>query len=242
MKNKTRKGCQDLWNAFMVKDCIFSSKSDIPVCSCKVETPPVELISYEDAKSLYKKEMKAGNLNFHVNSYVHFYIDDQKFDGKQSSIWLYPQKALDVIKHFSGMITPDFSTYSDFPDPWKRFNTYRMRAFGCWVNSCGIAVINNVRWGTIETWDYCFDGIPKNSIVCIGTVASGLKCLDNRTLFEFGLKEMCKRLSPHTVVIYGSSNYDFIKEMEQTGITVISFPSKTSLVFERRGKHEQSQQ
>lgn len=235
-----RNGCKDLWNAFMVKNCVFSPESDIPFCPCKVEIAPVELISYDDARLLYNKEIKSGNYNFHSNAYIHFYIDDQKFDGKQSSIWLYSKKALDIIKHFSGIITPDFSTNADFPDPWKRYNTYRMRAFGCWINSCGIPVINNVRWGSIETWSYCFDGIPKNSIVCIGTVASGLRHLENRPLFEFGLIEMCKRLSPHTIIIYGSSNYDFITKLENTGITVVSYPSKTSLAFERRNQHEQS--
>ena len=33
-----------------------------------------------------------------------------------------------------------------------------------------IAVINNVRWGTFETYDYCFEGISSESVVAIGTV------------------------------------------------------------------------
>lgn len=82
-----RAGCQDVWNAYMVDGCIFSPESDIPFCPCNIENPPAELISFEDAKSLYKKEIKAGNTDFKNNAYVHFYIDDQKFDGKQCSIW-----------------------------------------------------------------------------------------------------------------------------------------------------------
>lgn len=49
-----------------------------------------------------------------------------------------------------------------------------MLSFGRWISQFGIPVINNVRWGTEETWEYCFDGIPYNSIVAIGTVASGI--------------------------------------------------------------------
>ncbi len=113
--------------------------------------------------------MKSGNESFHYHAHIHFYIDDQKFDGKQSSIWLYPVKALEIVKHFDGIITPDFSTNADFPDPLKRYNTYRMRAFGCWIANNGLSVINNVRWGTLETWAYCFDGIPKHSITLIIT-------------------------------------------------------------------------
>ena len=41
--------------------------------------------------------------------------------------------------------TPDFSTYQDFPEPLKVYNTYRMRAFGYWLTKNGIKVINNIR-------------------------------------------------------------------------------------------------
>lgn len=235
-----RIGCQDMWNAFMVKDAKFSLTTDIPFCPCISHELPIKLISYDDAKSLCKKETKKGNINFKINAYVHFYIDDQKFDGKHSSIWLYPYKALNVIKHFAGIISPDFSTNCDFPDPWKRFNTYRMRAFGYWISSQGIPVINNVRWGTIETWNYCFDGIPQNSIVAVGTVASGINRIENRPLFEFGLKKMVEILSPYAIIIYGSANYPFIQELEEIGITIVSFPSKTSEAFKRRKNDEQS--
>lgn len=234
----TRSGLVDMWNAFMVKNAIFEGDYDMPLCPCTAKSPPKELISYEDAKSLYKKEIKNGNTNFFVDAFIHFYIDDQKFDGKQSSVWLYPEKALEVIKHFAGIITVDFSTYSDFPDAIKRYNTYRMRAFGCWIASLGIQVINNVRWGTVETWEYCFDGIPKNSMVCIGSVASGIRKLENRPLFEFGLNKMVEVLCPHTIIIYGSANYPFIQNLKAKGITIIVFPSKTSLVFERRQSNE----
>lgn len=199
---------------------------------------PKQLISFEDAKALYKKAHRSGNDNFYVDAFVHFYIDDQKFDGKQSSIWLYPEKALSVIKHFAGIITPDFSTNADFPDPWKRFNTYRMRAFGCWMNQLEIPVINNVRWGTIETWNYCFDGIPKHSTVSIGTVASSLKQLSVRPNFEEGLFKMVNTIEPTTILIYGSDKYPFFDTLRENNINIIAFPSKTSEAFERRRIHE----
>ena len=64
---------------------------------------------------------------------------------------------MNIIKHFAGIITPDFSTYQDFPEAIKIHNTYRMRLYGYWLGKEGIAVINNVRWGTEETFDYCFE-------------------------------------------------------------------------------------
>ncbi len=233
IKSSIRNGCADMWNAFMVEGANFVLGSDIPICPCTAKAIPQKLISYVDAKHLHKLNFNK-NSDYHIDAFVHFYIDDQKFDGPKSSIWLYPHKALELLRHFAGVITVDFSTNADFPDPIKRYNTYRMRAFGFWLSSQGISVINNVRWGTEETWDYCFDGIPYNSIVAIGTVASGIHRLENRPDFETGLFKMVECLSPHTIIVYGSANYNCFITLEDMGIRIISFPSDTSLAFKVR--------
>lgn len=228
-----RTGCHDMWNAFMLKDAEFVLGSDIPICDSTKDSVPHELISYEDAKHIYKLKLNK-EPNFFVDAFVHFYIDDQKFDGTRDGIWNNPYKALEIIRHFAGAITPDFSTNADFPDAIKRYNTFRMRAFGHWLITNNITVINNVRWGTIETWDYCFDGIPLNSIISIGTVASGLHKLENRPSFEEGLRQLIKTIQPPIIIIYGSAKYSIFDELHQQGIKIISFPSKTNLAFCKR--------
>lgn len=233
ISNPPRSGCHDMWNAFMFKDAEFVLGSDIPICNSTKDVIPHELISYEDAKHIYKTKFNT-EPDFFVDAFVHFYIDDQKFDGSRDGIWNNPYKALDIIRHFAGAITPDFSTNADFPDAIKRYNTFRMRAFGHWLISNNITVINNVRWGTVETWNYCFDGIPLNSIISIGTVASGLHKLENRPLFEEGLNLLIEKIKPSAIVVYGSSKYSFFDELKQSGINIVSFPSKTSLAFSKR--------
>lgn len=232
-----RSGLQDMWNAFMVKGAEFSA-NDIPLCPTTAKETPSRLISYDEAKTIHKKELRKGNHDYHVDAYIHFYIDDQKFDGKRNSIWLYPEKALDFISHFSGIIAPDFSTYSDFPEPLKLWNIYRMNAFGYWIGTLGIPVISNVRWGTEETWHYCFDGNPRNSMLAVGTVASGMRLHKNRPLFEEGLLHMAETLHPHTIIIYGSANNACIDTLQEQGIHIVSFPSKTSEAFARRKHYE----
>ena len=228
-----RNGLRDMWNAFMVEGAEFSA-NDIPLCPTTAKEPPSRLISYDDAKTIHRKALRKGNLDYHVDAYIHFYIDDQKFDGKRSSIWLYPEKALDVLRHYSGIISPDFSTYSDFPEPLKLWNMYRMNAFGYWISKRGISVISNVRWGTEETWRYCFDGNPCNSMLAIGTVASGLRLLENRPLFETGLRHMIETLRPHTIIVYGSTNYACFNELKEQGVHIVAFSSKTSEAFAGR--------
>lgn len=229
---KRRKGCKDIWNTFMCKNAIFSER-DIPFCPTIISLLPNKIITWEEAKNIYKKE-HINNSHFSYDAFVCFYIDDYKFDGVRTSIWSFPKNALNVLKHFKGIITPDFSTYQDFPYPIKIYNTYRMRAFGYWVGLQGLEVINNCRWGTEESYHYCFDSIPQNSIIAIGTVGGSPRKLIDRNRFEKGFFEMIERLHPHTIIIYGSSRYPCFYKAKEMGIQIVEYPSHTARYWEER--------
>ena len=229
---KNRAGCKDMWNAFMVKGANFS-ENGIPFCPTTAKEIPQALISYTEARAIYNRQMKCGNKNFFVNALIHFYQDDYKFDGARCGIWVMPERAAKIIRHFAGIITPDFSTCLDFPFPLKIFNTYRMRVFGYWYGTLGGAVINNVRWGEKDTFCWCFDGIPHNSIVSIGTVASGLRSSENRELFELGFEKLLEMLKPHTIIVYGSDKYSCFDSIRQK-INIVNFQSECALAFEEK--------
>ncbi|MBP5655359.1 MAG: DUF4417 domain-containing protein [Clostridiales bacterium] len=230
--NKPREGCIDLWNASLLKDATYTLGNDIPVCQKCTGIIPMDLISYDEAKAIHKKTVKK-EPDYHINKTVHFFIDDQKFDGNRESIWLHPEKLIELLHHYSGVISPDFSTYADFPDSLKRYNIYRMRAFDYIFQMHDIPVIHNVRWGTSETWSYCFDGIPLNGIIAIGVVASGINKICNRSYFKDGLIMAIKTLKPHTIIIYGSDHYDLFSDLRTQGINIVSFDSKTSLAYKK---------
>lgn len=232
-----RAGLVDVWNAYMVENATFS-EHDIPLCPSTATRIPDRLIGFDEAKTIHKKMIKTHNSDYHVNAFIHFYIDDSKFDGKRTSFWLYPEKVLEILDHFDGMIVPDPSTYADFPDPLMRWNYYRMNAFGFWVGSQGYEVISNVRWSAADTWKYCFDGNPKNSVLCVGTVASSLRYKANYDAFAEGLLKMYEVLTPHTLLVYGSSNYPCFDELRKLGVKIVSFKSKTCDYYERRKRNE----
>ena len=231
-----RTGCHDIWNAHMAAGAKFCAH-DIPYCPTTAKAIPADVITWEEAKAIYKKRISGGDKDFKENAFVCFYIDDYKFDGPRG-IWHDYKQALKVLRHFAGVITPDFSTYQDFPEPIKLYATYRMRLFGYWLGKNGIEVINNVRWGTPETWDYCFVGIPVGSIVAIGTVGGSPRKHIDRKRFEDGLYKMVEVLRPHTVIVYGSACYECFEKLKTQGIIVISFQSKTAKAFEGRKKDE----
>ncbi|MCR4929399.1 MAG: DUF4417 domain-containing protein [Lachnospiraceae bacterium] len=236
VESKIRSSCRDVWNAFMAEGTKFG-QHDIPFCPTTATELPKDQLTWDEAKSIYHKHIKQKNYDFYVNAFINWYTDDYKFDNSHG-IWYESNKALEIIQHFAGIITPDFSTYQDFPIPIKLYATYRMRMFGYWAGNKGIRVINNVRWGTEETYSYCFEGIPDNSIVSIGTVGGGPRKLNNRERFEKGLYKMVEVLHPHTILVYGSANGECFYNLSKQGIKIVSYPSKTARDFERRKQHE----
>ena len=236
VNRKVRLGCRDIWNAHMVSGARFS-KHDIPFCPTTAKNLPKRIITWDEAKAIYKRHRINKETDFFEDAFVCFYMDDYKFDGPRG-IWHDYAFALKVLRHFAGAITPDFSTNQDFPEAIKIYATYRMRAYGYWLGHEGIEVINNVRWGTEETFDYCFEGIPTNSIVAIGTVGGGPRKLVDRERFETGLFKMVTVLQPHTILVYGSANGKCFDLLRQQGINIVSYQSKTAKVFEGRKHHE----
>jgi len=226
LKKKVRKGCKDIWNAWMVKDAIFIN--DMPI-SKSTDMLPSNVISYIEAMKIYHKNIKNGNKSFKEHSYIHFYIDDYKFDGP-SGIWNKPKRFIKLLNHFDGCIAPDFSTYADFPEPIKRYNYYRMYAFAYWLISNDYCCIHNLRWN-IDSFDYCFDGIKQGSTVSIGTVASNLQNPINRTNFEIGLYKAINKIKPKTIIIYGYSNLSILSSLKARGINVIIFKSTINKYF-----------
>lgn len=235
-KEETRPGCKDIWNAFMVEGARFC-RFDIPFCETSATKIPAHQVTWEEAKRIYKKHISRKEYDFYEDAFVNWYLDDYKFDGARG-IWHDCKFVLKVLRHFAGAITPDFSTYQDFPESIKLYNTYRMRAFGVWLANNGIAVINNVRWGTPESFRYCFEGIPVGSIVSIGTVGGGPRKLIDRKRFETGIFKMVEVLQPRIILIYGSANGRCFEKLKNQGICIVSYQSKTSSVFEGRKLHE----
>ena len=225
-----RTGIRDLWGAYMVVGAKMSVH-DIPLCPTTAKELPEALLSYKEAKRYHNEMMRLGHPNYHVHAFVHFFVDDRHFDGKESSIWDNPKRLFTILDYFDGMITVDYSDFADFPDPIKRTAIYRMRALGYYAGRLGYQVINGMRWGTPETWSYCFDGVEKQSVLCVGTVASGLKELENRPVFERGIMEMCRRLEPETIIVYGSAGLPVFQEIRALGVKVKQYPSEASMRF-----------
>lgn len=123
-----------------------------------------------------------------------------------------PQNYIDDLKNVKLISTPDCSLYRDMP-LWEQIaNIGVSRSVGYYLQEQGKYVIPNARWGDERTYsrqlfDFApaFSGIPKNSIVSIGTYGCCQK-KEDKYFLEAGLEAMLTELTPQVVIVYGSYN------------------------------------
>ena len=134
-----------------------------------------------------------------------FYEQDPEFRDFVSI----PQNYIDELKDIQIISTPDCSLYRDMP-LWEQIaNIGVSRSVGYYLQQQGKYVIPNARWGDERTYtkgifDYipAFSGIPKNSVVSIGTYGCS-KSKEDKYYLEAGLEAMLIELTPQDVIVYG---------------------------------------
>lgn len=136
---------------------------------------------------------------------IHFFLDDYQFER----VWNDPMTYIEKMKRFDCILTPNFSLYLDMPRAMKIWNTYRSRLIGQMAQEQGLTVIPTVCWAEAETFEFCFDGLPKDGVLAVSTL--GCKSKAARGTFAAGFEEMVERLTPKTVLLYGGDieGYDY---------------------------------
>jgi len=149
---------------------------------------------------------------------LHFFVDDYRFEA----VWNRPQQVVPGLRPFQAVLTPDFSLYRDWPLVAQMWNVYRSRWCGAYWQSQGVTVIPTISWSTAVSYEFCFLGVPRHSVVAIATV--GLRWRQDemaRSLFIAGFQEMIQRLSPSLVLCYGR-----IPSICQEMVEVICYPTR----------------
>ena len=124
-------------------------------------------------------------------------------------MWNNPSEYIDVLREYDCILSPDFSLYMDMPMPMKIWNIYRSRQIGQYYQSCGIKVIPTLSWAEKETFEFCFKGIPKGSIVSVSTI--GVKRNEEALqIWKDGMDAMIQEIQPSTILVYGGKlEYDY---------------------------------
>ena len=164
----------------------------------KYEMPEVQPYNGEIPYSLTPYSMKnVGN----KSGAVHFYIDDYRFGGMY--MWGRLQHIAEQVAVYKTVIAPDFSIYLDQSRILNLFQLYQNRVATAYWQSIGLQVIPSVSWGNADSFEYCFDGLPQQSILSIGGLGNAHHP-SMIQLWEYGVKLTIERLNPTALIIYGA--------------------------------------
>lgn len=144
---------------------------------------------------------------------VHFFIEDYQFER----LWAQPDRYIPMLKRAKMAISPDFSLFWDMPTPVQQFNHYRNQWLGAYWQANGITVIPNLSWSDENSYSFCFDGMPSDSVVMVSTVGA-MRNVEARTMFYNGYARMLSILNPALVLVRTE------KEVELAG-NVIYLPA-----------------
>jgi len=130
---------------------------------------------------------------------VHFFIDDYQF----TRLWAMPDAYLQMLRRFPAVMTPDFSTYTDFPKVIQLYNHYRKHWLGAYWQHDGMLVVPTISWSDAKSFEWCFDGEPVGGCVAVSSVGA-LNDAANKAMFLDGYREMIARLKPTQIIFYGN--------------------------------------
>lgn len=189
----------DGFNSKLIETAFFESLLEIPILEA-----PKEIIIPAVAVPFSKRAA----ITDPTKEMLVFYEQDPIFRGFVSV----PQNYIDELKSIQIISTPDCSLYRDMP-LWEQIaNIGVSRSVGYYLQQQGKYVIPNARWGDERTYSKhlfgfapAFSGIPKNSIVSIGTYGCSQK-REDKYFLEAGLEAMLTELTPQVVIVYGSYN------------------------------------
>ena len=148
-----------------------------------------EFIGFNYAKSCKNPQDKG----------VHFFLDDYQFNR----LWTNIDQYIPMLSRFQYVMSPDFSTYTDFPKVIQVYNHYRKHWVAAYLQDAGIDVIPTISWSTPDSFEWCFDGEPEGSTVAVSSVGC-MKNVEAKQLFIDGYAEMVRRLHPKKIIFYGN--------------------------------------
>lgn len=180
-------------------------KYDIPIIQPVYDIPTRKFIAFDKFKDSNRKKG------------IHFFLDDYAFQ----KCWTSLDRYTEVLKDFPVVMSPDFSIYNDFPKAVQIFQHYKKHYLGAYWQRAEITVIPTITWSFEDSFDYCFDGEPKGSIVAVSSVSTQ-NTDRGKIMFLKGYEEMEKRLNPKEVLFYGRIPKELQNEKKITDLQIKS--------------------
>lgn len=135
------------------------------------------------------------------DSLVSMFVDDYILER----FWNNPLKYVNIFSKAKYVMTPDFSLLFGMPKPMQEWNVFRNRLVGYLWQKNAINIIPTVSWSDSSSFDYCFKGIKKGSIVAISNI--GCRNEDHKKYFDNGLNELITKINPAKIIFQCNKKY-----------------------------------
>ena len=153
------------------------------------EELPTQILAFHEA-------MSSTQTNF--DAIVHFYEHDFQF----IRLFRNPDKYIPQLRKYRYVLSPDMSQYVEMAYYHRYANNCHNKAMAQYLQRNGVNIIANVTWSLPDSYEYCFEGIPKNTVIAIGS--NGVNAsTDSKYLWRRGYEEAIRRLHPKRIIRYG---------------------------------------
>lgn len=167
----------------------FTETHQMPKMKAYHGDAPEEIVAFHRARYIKGDSSK----------FIHFFIPDEKFKCFLGN----PDRYIELCRRFGGIIAPDASVYAEMPMPFVQHHSCVNKLVGAWLQKQGVNVIPNVSWSHPWSYGFCFDGIPKHSVIAVNSTGIGN---DSRAkeLWIKGYRQMLEVLHPTLILRYGA--------------------------------------
>lgn len=187
------------------------------------DAAPDRVIGFNEARSC-KSPDKFG---------VHFFLDDYQFER----IWHRPDQYVNLLQRFPFVLGPDFSLYTDYPDPLQRWNHYRNQLLAAYYQSQGVRLIPAAGWSDETSYGWCFDGLPERSTLAVSTVGCMVHKQATRSFIQ-GLQALIDAKHPSTLVVYGKVTPEIESILARAKCRLVQYAHGQALRMGRVQKEE----
>lgn len=182
----------ELNNMHLMEGMEFTEAHGFPII--KANDIPVDIgnltcIPFSSRNNIYTTE----------NVAVIFFEDDYKF---AYATWNKLDQTTYKLREYHTLFTPDHSLFVDMPDAFNFTQIYKTRFAGAFWQNCGYNVIATASWGNVDSFNYCFEGLPQKSVIAICGIGIDW-CRPATKLWEMGVRELVTQLSPSQIIVYG---------------------------------------
>lgn len=184
---------RDLYNLRLLTGLSSANHFGLPCLRGFIPSSISNPLPFHEARALWRKGKSLRGY------FVHFYIEDVKFECLRRT----PERYLEMLKSADFIISPDFSTYRNYPFPILLKNAFDNILLGAYFERKGVKVVANTIWSTPIFYEILFSGQPKNGAICVSSNSLNLRDKKGIKHWLHGYNEAIKRLNPRLVIRFG---------------------------------------